>query len=220
MRIPIRTAAATLGLIAAAATASPALGDAPVTLNLSAPSTPIVGKPIVLQATGTVPVNTYETYWLSVAALPTSVTTTCPTDHFAGKQLALSSGGSVLTSNQREAADPQGNFSIPIGATPSAPGTLLLCAYTDDGYTNTLAVAPLTVDIQPTASTPSKSAAASGPTEAIRGIRSCLALLSPKQAKGCIRSAIKRGEAKCRKLRSKRDRATCLRAVRLSAKSG
>ena len=42
----------------------------------------------------------------------------------------------VLT--QRENPDAQGNFSIPVGVTPSAPGSLLICAYTDDGLTNTI----------------------------------------------------------------------------------
>jgi hypothetical protein len=52
-----RTLAVTAGLIPFAVPASPALADG-FTLNLSTPSTPVVGKPIVIRATGTIPAQT------------------------------------------------------------------------------------------------------------------------------------------------------------------
>jgi len=97
---------------------SPAFG-AGFTLNLSAPSTPVVGQPMILQATGTIPPEDLPfLYWFSLDAIPTSVTSTCPEDHFVAKQLALSTGGSIVVLSQREVPDAAGNFSIPVGVTP------------------------------------------------------------------------------------------------------
>ena len=50
----LRTLAVTAGLLAFAVPASPALADG-FTLNLSAPSTPVVGKSTVIRASGTIP---------------------------------------------------------------------------------------------------------------------------------------------------------------------
>jgi hypothetical protein len=203
--------AVALGLIAIGAPASSAQG-AGFTLNLSAPSTPVVGKPLILQATGTIPVDNLEfLYWFSLDAIPTSVTTTCPADAFEGAQFASVPGGKIVVLTQREAPDANGNFSIPVAITPSAPGSLLLCAYTDDGLTNTLAVASLLLDIQPASSTPVRSRRATIPEDARTGVRGCRALLA--NPRSCIRREIRRASSRCRRLPTRGRRAACLRAV-------
>ena len=110
-----------VGLIALAAPVSPA--SAAFTLNLSAPSTPVVGKPMVLRATGTIDLDELQSqYWFSLDAIPASVTTTCPPDRWEGVQFAQATGGSVVVLSQREVPDAAGNFSIPVAVTPSARG--------------------------------------------------------------------------------------------------
>jgi hypothetical protein len=211
MLVSIVAAAACL----AAAPAAPALGSSGFTLNLSAPEPAVVGQPMVLQVTGTVPQHVLDfAYWFSLSAIPTSVTTTCPDDHFVAMQLATSTGGSIVVLVQREPADAAGNFTIPVGVTPSAPGSVLLCGYTDDGETHTLARASMVLNIGSGSSSQGRSGRPSPPVEAVQGIRSCLALLTPSQARGCIRGAIKRANARCRRLRSRPARTRCLRAVR------
>jgi hypothetical protein len=202
-----------VGLIALAAPVSSAF--AAFTLNVSAPSPPVVGKPLVLQATGTIDLEELAfPYWFSLDAIPTSVTTTCPPDRWEGVQFAQANGGSVVVWTQREVPDAAGNFSIPIAVTPSAPGSLLLCAYTDDGATNTLARASLTLDIQPASSARPGAGRPSAPAEALGGVRSCRALLSGSGLRSCVRRAIRHANARCRRLPSPRKRASCLRAVR------
>src|SRR5215210_1457288 len=84
------------GVFFLAAPLSPAFG-AGFTLNLSAPSTPVVGQPLILQATGTIPPQDLGfLYWFSLDAIPTSVTSTCPADRWVGAQLANSTGGSII----------------------------------------------------------------------------------------------------------------------------
>ena len=53
--------------------------------------------------------------------------------------------------SQSEHPDLAGNFTIPVAVTPSARGSVLLCAYTDDGGAITLAAASLILDIKPRA---------------------------------------------------------------------
>ena len=205
-------------LIALAAPVSSAF--AAFSLNLSAPSTPVVGKPLILQATGTIDQDELEfPYWFSLDAIPTSVTRTCPPDRWQGVQFAQANGGSVVVWTQRESPDAAGNFSIPIAVTPSAPGSLLLCAYTDDGATNTLAGASLILDIQPASSSQPPSSQPPSrrltiPGEALGAIRTCQALLSGSSSRGCVQRAIRRANARCRRLPSPRKRTTCLRGVR------
>ena len=202
----ICTTAAVVGLIALAASTTPAFASG-FTLDLSAPSTPVVGKPLVLQASGTIdPDELQFPYWFSLDAIPTSVTSTCPADRWVGAQLAESTGGSIVVLSQREVPDAAGNFSIPVGVTPTAPGSLLLCGYTDDGATTTLAAASLVLNIRP-ASGPAAIAA-----YARSGIRSCRALLS--RPGDCVRRIVGTANARCRRLPSPRGRTTCLRAVR------
>ena len=65
-------------------------------------------------------------------------------------QLAQSTGGSVIVLSQREIANAEtGAFSIPVGITPTAAGHVLLCAYTDDGATQTLATTSMMLEIKP-----------------------------------------------------------------------
>ena len=202
----ICTTAAAIGLIALAAATSPAFASG-FTLRLSAPSTPVVGKPLILEATGTIDLDELAfPYWFSLDAIRTSVTSTCPADRWVGAQLANSTGGSIVVLSQREVPDAAGNFSIPVGVTPTAPGSLLLCGYTDDGATTTLAATSLVLNIRP-ASGPAAIAA-----YARSGVRSCRALLS--QPGACVRRIVRTANGRCRRLPSPRGRTTCLRAVR------
>ena len=55
---------------------------------------------MILQATGTIDLDELAfSYWFSLDAIPTSVTSTCPADHFVAKQLALSTGGADRASS-------------------------------------------------------------------------------------------------------------------------
>ena len=197
------------GAIASAAPASPALG-AGFALDLSASATPVVGEPMVLQATGIVPADTVATpYFFSLDVLPATVTTTCPADQAAVAELVASSGGTVLVDREREDPDPAGSFSTPIGVRPTGAGSVLLCGYIDDGGTAALATASLILEIRPA---PATGRRATIPEEARAGIRGCRALLP--RPEGCIRRVVRHANARCRRLPTKRRRITCLRAVR------
>ena len=131
--------------------AAPAFAQADsFTLDISAPRV-VAGKSAVLRVDGTIPVrDLFFSYWFSLSALRPDVISTCPEDHWEAIQLAQSTGGAVITMTQREIANYQtGAFSIPVGITATAPGRLLLCGYTDDGETQTLAAASTMLDIQP-----------------------------------------------------------------------
>ena len=253
-----RLIAAAAGLVALAVPVS-AASAAGFTLSLSAPSTPVVGTPMVLQATGTMPPSDIPfPYWFSLDAISTTLTSTCPPDAWEGFQFA-NTYGTVVVRRQIEVPDAAGNFSIPVAVVPSAPGLLLMCGYTDDGADVTLDAASLTLNIQPKPPTPTGSpqpqppitgspqpqppitgspqpqppttgspqpqpATTTGspdagiPTQVRRGIRSCLALLAPKDARGCIQRAVKRANRSCRKLRPQSRRTACLRSVRQVAR--
>ena len=148
-------------------------------------------------------------YWFSLSAIPPSVASTCPSDHYVAKQLANSTGGTIVVMTQRESPDAAGNFSIPVGVTPSAAGSILLCGYTDDGETNTLASGSLMLNIQP--ATPA-GRRATIPEDARAGVRSCWALLATPGS--CIRRVVRQANARCRRLPTQGRRITCLRAVR------
>ena len=226
-RICILAAAA--ALIAVGVTAAPSLASSGFTLELTPPPSAVVGQPVVMHANGTIPVEDLEfPYWFSLDAIPTSVTTTCPPDSFEGMQLANGTGGAVIVYTQREATDGNGNFSIPVGITPSAPGTVLLCGYTDDGSTNTLAVAPLLLKIDAAGKAPSSGGGGGGSSssstaaiaaEVRGGVRSCKALLSGKTLKSCVRRAVAHGKARCKHQHGRKARAKCVRAVKHAARS-
>jgi hypothetical protein len=114
--------------------------SARLTLHLKAPRHVVVGRSAILHATGKIPLADLEfPYWFSLDAIPPSATRKCPTDRWAAVQIAQSTGGAVLVNDQPEAPNRHGRFSIPIGLRPTKPGRVLLCGYTDDGLTNTLA---------------------------------------------------------------------------------
>src|SRR5262249_53159442 len=76
----IGTTATVTGLLALGALVGSA-SAAGFTLSLTASSTPVVGKPLILTATGTTPLEDLEfPYFFSLDAIPTNVTTTCPAD--------------------------------------------------------------------------------------------------------------------------------------------
>jgi hypothetical protein len=132
--------------------ATPALGQTH-TLSLSAPSTAAVGQTIIIQASGRneqEPIVDFYSY-LTVVAIPTSALPACPADYSSGKQVARSTGaqgGEVLDEFHREEEDAAGNFSMPVAYTPGTPGRFLICGYTDDAATSTLATASLTITVQ------------------------------------------------------------------------
>jgi hypothetical protein len=159
-RISKLTAAGIVGLGTAAA---PALGQTH-TLNLSAPSsTSVVDRTIIIQASGSneqEPIVDFSSY-LTVVAIPTSVLSACPADYSSGKQVARSTsaeGGEVLDEYHREEEDAAGNFSMPVAYTPRFAGRFLICGYTDDAATTTLATASLALTVD--------AAAGSGPAAA------------------------------------------------------
>jgi hypothetical protein len=230
----IAAAMAASAAIGLGAQAAPALAGG-FSLNLAPQSAAVVGKPLIIQATGTVPPeDVWFPYWFSLDAIPTAVTTTCPADRWVGVQFAIDNGGAVVVLSQSEKPDSAGNFAIPVAVAPSAPGTVLLCGYTDDGEATTLAGASLMLDIKsapstpttpPTPTTPSTPSGGGGgsrrpspPEYARQGIRSCKALMSGADAKSCIRGIVRHANARCRRLHSRHSRTHCLKAVRRASK--
>jgi hypothetical protein len=207
---------AAAGTLALAAGAAPALADG-FTLKLSAPATPVVGKSMVLQATGTMPPEDIEfPYYFSLDAIPTAVTTTCPPDRWEGVQFAQANGGTVVVLSQLLRPDASGDFSVPVAVTPTSPGSLVLCGYVDDGSLGTQATAslPFVIEARP----PRSPRRVTPAVQVVRDIRSCRALLTGKAGRSCAHRAIKRANARCRKLRSHRRETRCLRSVRRAAK--
>ena len=238
MRHPARLGAA-LAALAFAAPAAPALADG-WSLGLTPQSSPTVGQPLIIQATGTMPPeNVGFPYWFSLDAISTAVTTTCPADAFVGMQFATGTGGAIVTLAQPETPDSAGHFTVPVAVTPSAPGTLLLCGYTDNGSGGTLAGASLTLNIapapaQPAPVSPAPAAPApppgappahprgrmpSPPEYTRQGAIGCRALMTGADARSCVRSIVRKANARCRKLHSGRGLTRCLRAVRREAKA-
>jgi hypothetical protein len=212
-RSRIRVVAGVVGLLAFAGPAAVASANG-FTLNLTTSSAPVVGTPVIMHAAGTIPPGDLGfPYWFSLDAIPTAVTSTCPPDRWEGAQFAESTG-SIVVLSQSEIPDGAGNFSIPVAITPTATGSVLLCAYSDDGAAETLAIASLILNIQPKPpATGTGSGAAGVSAQARSGIRGCLALLGRKDGRGCIRSAVRHANAECRRLPSPSGRAACLRAV-------
>jgi hypothetical protein len=217
-----------IGVLAAAAAAvALALSAAPASaagfsLDLTPRSDAVVGRPLIIDATGTIPPESVQfPYWFSLDAIPTAVTTTCPEDRWEGAQFANATGGSIIVLSQAERPNAAGNFTIPVAVTPSAAGTVLLCGYTDDGGAVTLARASLLLDIKPAPSSPDSggSQPPSPAAYAAQGIRSCRALLAGSEARSCIRKILRRANSRCRQQDSRRARTRCLRAVRRAERS-
>jgi hypothetical protein len=205
--------------IALGAPAAPALATG-FTLDLAPQSEAMVGKPLIIDATGTIPPQDVGfPYWFSLDAIPTSVTTTCPGDSFEGAQFANGGGGSIVVLTQSETPDLAGSFTIPVVVTPTAPGSLLMCGYTNDGGAITLANAQVIIDIEPRPSSPASGAAPPPAAYAAQGVKSCRALLGRSGARSCIRRIVRRANGRCRRLHSGHARKRCLRAVRRAARS-
>ncbi|HET8756906.1 MAG TPA: hypothetical protein VFM58_12885 [Solirubrobacteraceae bacterium] len=208
-----RTSLVVIATAIALAAGAPLAHASGFTLALAAPPA-VVDHPIIVNATGTIPVDEIGfPYWFSLDAIPTTLTTTCPADRWEAAQFANGGGGAVIVLSQRETPDAAGAFTIPVAVTPIAAGTVLLCGYTDDGLTTTLARASLLLHIKPAAAPPSP------PAELRGAIRGCHALLGRAGARRCVRSAVKRARAGCRRYPSHRREARCLRKVRNLARS-
>ncbi len=147
--------AAVLGVLGLGAGASPALGADGFSVGIAGPASATVGQPLTLKVSGKNPTPGYPDYywygtWLSVDVIPTSIASTCPPTHYEGRQLAIAGaaeGGGYLVFTQREPVDPNGNWSVTVGYQPNYVGRKLICAYSDDGYTNTLATGEFAIDV-------------------------------------------------------------------------
>lgn len=149
-RPPRASTMAAVGILSLAAMATPALGQNYV-LNMSAPATTAAGETILINAAGANPPTDFFTSWLDVYAIPASVLTTCPAGYLNASQVASSTharGGTHIAVAQREDVDEAGRFSMSVAYTPTTVGPFLICGYTNDGATGTLARASLMVTVQ------------------------------------------------------------------------
>lgn len=167
-------AIAVLGLAIVPGTA---VGDPGYTLTVSGPARVTPGQTLIFHAAGANPPTDFFSSWLDVSAIPTSVLATCPEDYLTASQIAddaHTQGGERVVVGQRETVDANGNFSIPFGYSPRIAGSHLLCAYSNDGATYTLAKSSLSVSVdagdppppiapQPQRSTPTKPVNVSKP---------------------------------------------------------
>ena len=145
IRAPLAAAGSVVALAAAAA---PALGNEPgYSLNISGPSSTTAGQSVLFQASGTNPSTDFFTSWLDVYAIPASAMSSCPDGYITAMQVANTTGGEQVTNGQREEADSSGNWSMPFGYAPSRAGRMLICGYTNDGATGTLATASVVLDV-------------------------------------------------------------------------
>jgi hypothetical protein len=145
--VPAVLAAAAAIALAVPATPAFATGFG---LQLVPQSAAVVGQPMTVEVTGTIPQQDLAyPYWFTLDAIPNTSVATCPYDEFEGALFAISGGGGVLVLRAGEHPDLSGKFAIPVTVTPSAPGSMLLCGYTDDGGAQTMAAASLFLDINP-----------------------------------------------------------------------
>jgi hypothetical protein len=146
--------AAVLGVLGLGTTAASAQAYS-WSVNIGGPSSGTAGQTLTLKIGGQNPTPDYPDYywfstWLSVDVIPTSVVSSCPDTHYEGFQLGSASraqGGGYLVFTQRENVDTAGTWSTTVGYTPPVPGRMLICAYSDDGYANTLAKAQHVIDV-------------------------------------------------------------------------
>ncbi len=131
-----------------------ALAATSYSLALSAPPSGTVGTAIAITASGTDVVGPYNSAYLDLDAIPTTLTSTCPADYSNADQLASTApGGAWIAGSEVESYDPSGNFSNTNAWTPTVPGTFLLCGYTNDALTHTLSTASTTIIIATTTPT-------------------------------------------------------------------
>jgi hypothetical protein len=143
LKLRITGLAMALAAGALAVCTAPAAAAPGYSIAISGPSTATVGKPILLTVSGKnpSPAESWFNTYIGVDAIPASVIAACPTEYLEGVQISEStwaSGGQHLAGPQVEVRDAAGNWSIPVGFTPSAPGKTLVCAYSQN-VTNTLA---------------------------------------------------------------------------------
>ena len=139
-----------MGVLGLAILPGTAVGDPGYTLTVSGPATVTPGQTPIFHAAGANPPTDFFSSWLDVSAIPTSVLATCPDDYLTASQIAQSAyaqGGERVVVGQRETVDANGNFSIPFGYSPRIAGSYLLCAYSNDGATYTLAKSSLNVRV-------------------------------------------------------------------------
>jgi len=147
--------AAVLCVLAMGASASQASAANGFSIGVAGPSTASVGQSVILKVSGKNPTPGYPDYywfgtWLSVNVIPTSIASSCPPTADEGYQLGsagYAQGGGYLVFTQREPVDSNGNWSVTVGYTPQVASRVLICAYSDDGYTNTLAVGQHAMEI-------------------------------------------------------------------------
>lgn len=148
-----RTAiAAALAATALAAAASPALAAPGYSISVSGPSTGSVGKTILLNVSGTnpTPEESWFNSYMEVNAIPAGVMPSCPTEYLQATQIAeasFGSGGDHLAGPQIEVRDPAGSWSAAVAFTPTAPGRMLICAYSEN-LTSTLAMTQHAINVQ------------------------------------------------------------------------
>jgi len=136
------------GAFAVAAPAAPAFAEPGFTLNMSGPTTGVVGQPLLFRAAGTTPPP--DQYWFPVwfeaDAIPASVMAACP-DGFEDAFQVAHVAGENLAFAERANVDPTGAFTNAVAFTPRVPGTWLICGYSEDGAAGTLARASSTVSV-------------------------------------------------------------------------
>jgi hypothetical protein len=133
--------------------ASPAVAADSFGIAIAGPPAATVGQSLSLQVSGKNPPPAeywYDSYF-SVEALPAAAMPACPAGHEEGSQAAVETvgngGGHVTPVWVRERPDASGAWSASLAYTPKAPGRFLLCAYTNDGFTNTLAAAATAIQV-------------------------------------------------------------------------
>jgi hypothetical protein len=156
------------------ALAAPATAHASTyTIDLDAPETALVGRPLVIQASGVnpPPAEYWTAAWIEVAAIPTGVLDECPPDDQSA--IAVAGGaGQILAIAMRPALDEDGNYVNALAWTPPVTGSWNICGYEDDGAGLTLARSAIEIDVgapqqtpppPPQAATPPPPAAPAAP---------------------------------------------------------
>jgi hypothetical protein len=225
--------AVAIAIAIAGIAASPARADTPFTLTLTPPAATAVGQPFVIHATGTDPIDQGALY-LEVDEIAANVASTCPGDYSAGGQLAASTGGTLVALDVRENLDGSGRFDEPIGFTPSAAGSIIFCAYTDDGALDTLATGTLSVMIAanatpsattpsttspsttaPSTTTPSNASPKSSPATIYRNaLARCAALRGTRKITCIERARLARALARCTSVKGTASQKRCRAAAR------
>jgi hypothetical protein len=153
----LRRPAALTALAAAAlaAGATPAFAAPGYSLDISGPGAGAVGKPSLFKVSGTnpTPAESWFSTYMQVEAIPASVMPACPPAYLEGIQIAehsWASGGDHIAGPQTELRDDAGNWTASVAYTPSVPGRMLLCGYSQN-VTNTLAMDQHVIQVAATA---------------------------------------------------------------------